>query len=298
MTDILPKQMTDDQLALRRKGIGASEVGRIMEGNWLSLYEEKLGIKQPDDLSTVFAVQLGMQTEPFNIFWCQAMFPQYFSESDINLNNGPIDRVSLASYQHPNLSYSFLSATPDAWCTIDGEHGVMDCKHTNPNPWGKIKYDSAEDRVLDTYKWQMQTQMMCTETRVGMISPIYGNTFGPPIICYEDKALQEQILERVSEFWEHVQLKCEPVDMKAVKAPVLTTETLRILDEDDIADTNYSSEWHDNAKHWLDSIDAKKTNEKVTKQLKSLMPADARQATAYGIRIRRSKSNSLTISPQ
>ena len=122
MTDILPKQMTDDQLALRRKGIGASEVGRIMEGNWLSLYEEKLGIKQPDDLSTIFAVQLGMQTEPFNIFWCQAMFPQYFSESDINLNNGPIDRVSLASYQHPNLSYSFLSATPDAWCTIDGEH--------------------------------------------------------------------------------------------------------------------------------------------------------------------------------
>ena len=46
MTDILPKQMTDDQLALRRKGIGASEVGRIMEGNWLSLYEEKLGIKE------------------------------------------------------------------------------------------------------------------------------------------------------------------------------------------------------------------------------------------------------------
>ena len=41
--------------------IGGSDMRRIMEGDWISLWEEKTGRKKPDDLSDVLPVQLGTQ---------------------------------------------------------------------------------------------------------------------------------------------------------------------------------------------------------------------------------------------
>ena len=36
--------------------IGGSDMRRIMEGDWISLWEEKTGRKKPDDLSDVLPV--------------------------------------------------------------------------------------------------------------------------------------------------------------------------------------------------------------------------------------------------
>ena len=52
--------------------IGGSDMRRIMEGDWISLWEEKTGRKKPDDLSDVLPVQLGTFTEQFNINWFQS----------------------------------------------------------------------------------------------------------------------------------------------------------------------------------------------------------------------------------
>ena len=51
--------------------IGGSDMRRIMEGDWISLWQEKTGRKEPDDLSDVLPVQLGTFTEQFNINWFQ-----------------------------------------------------------------------------------------------------------------------------------------------------------------------------------------------------------------------------------
>ena len=286
---------SDEQISNRRKTIGASEIGRIMDGKWLEVYEQKLNLVPPIDLSTVFVVQLGIQTEPFNIAWRMSSDPEYFTESDRRLNQGPVNKQSLATYTHPK--YKFLSATPDAWCTVHDEPGVMDCKHTNPNTWGKIKYDTPEDRVLDTYKWQMQQQMMCTDTKVSIISPIYGNVIGDAIIYHEDKALQKQIVKESSAFWEHVKLKLPPLDSSGVKTEKLKVDTYRSIDEEEVDASNYGSEWNDLSKVWLDTIKSKKENESATKQLKKIVPDDARSVTANGIRISRSKNDALKISP-
>ena len=48
----------------RTRGIGGSDATRIMRGDWLSLYNEKVGLTKPEDLSNVFRVQLGILTEP------------------------------------------------------------------------------------------------------------------------------------------------------------------------------------------------------------------------------------------
>ena len=51
--------------------IGGSDMRRIMEGDWISLWEEKTGRTKSADLSDVLPVQLGSFTEQFNINWFQ-----------------------------------------------------------------------------------------------------------------------------------------------------------------------------------------------------------------------------------
>ena len=53
----------------RAKGIGGSDAATIMNGDWLALWQEKTGRREPDDLSNVLPVQLGTFTEPFNRAW-------------------------------------------------------------------------------------------------------------------------------------------------------------------------------------------------------------------------------------
>ena len=53
----------------RRTGIGGSDAKRIMAGDWFSLWEEKTGRAEGDDLSNILPVQMGSFTEPFNLFW-------------------------------------------------------------------------------------------------------------------------------------------------------------------------------------------------------------------------------------
>ncbi len=55
---------------MERKGfIGGSDAVKIMNGDWLELWQIKTGVKEPDDLSSNLAVQLGSYTEDFNLSW-------------------------------------------------------------------------------------------------------------------------------------------------------------------------------------------------------------------------------------
>jgi hypothetical protein len=49
--------------------IGGSDAVKIIRGDWHDLYNEKIGIAQPSDLSHLFNVQLGTYTEQFNLAW-------------------------------------------------------------------------------------------------------------------------------------------------------------------------------------------------------------------------------------
>ena len=68
--------------------IGGSDMRRIMEGDWISLWQEKTGRKKPDDLSDVLPVQLGTFTEQFNINWFgqQTGKEVSFSQHEIKLD--------------------------------------------------------------------------------------------------------------------------------------------------------------------------------------------------------------------
>ena len=55
---------------MKRTGfIGGSDAVKIMNGDWFELWEVKTGLKEPEDLSSKLAVQLGIHTEDFNLSW-------------------------------------------------------------------------------------------------------------------------------------------------------------------------------------------------------------------------------------
>ena len=55
-----------------RKGyIGGSDAGRIINGDWLALWQEKTGRAEPEDLSRKLAVQIGIATEKVNLEFLQ-----------------------------------------------------------------------------------------------------------------------------------------------------------------------------------------------------------------------------------
>ena len=51
----------------RTKFIGGSDTIRLVKGDWESLYLEKIGEKQPEDLSDNLQVQIGITTEQLNV---------------------------------------------------------------------------------------------------------------------------------------------------------------------------------------------------------------------------------------
>ena len=51
--------------------IGGSDACRITSGDWINLWEEKTGRKEPEDLSKKLAVQIGIATEKVNLQFLQ-----------------------------------------------------------------------------------------------------------------------------------------------------------------------------------------------------------------------------------
>jgi len=59
--------VTPHQLAERRTRIGGSDAPKIVQGLWHELWLEKTSRAEPEDLSWVLPVQIGIVTEPLNI---------------------------------------------------------------------------------------------------------------------------------------------------------------------------------------------------------------------------------------
>ena len=69
MAKIIPiniKKKVDRNLSL-----GGSDSNRLMRGDGLILWQEKIGLVKPADLSKILPVQLGIATESINLDWLE-----------------------------------------------------------------------------------------------------------------------------------------------------------------------------------------------------------------------------------
>lgn len=170
----------------RKQGIGGSDATRLYEGDWYKLWQEKTDESLPQDLSDILPVQLGIHTEPFNIFW-------FSKQTGLKVNG------KQQTFFHEK--YPFMYAHVDG-LILGEDKAILECKHTNAF--------SNPKKVSDKYKAQLQHYLMVTGYPKVYVSVIFGNMKYEIMEVTEDSDFQEQLLNAEILFWHFVQKKKAP----------------------------------------------------------------------------------------
>jgi len=267
--------LTPEQKAARLTGIGGSDAGKIMSGDWLPLWEEKTGRKPGPDLSDVFEPNLGTFTEPFNLYWLAKQHPEW----QIEVATRETRRRSDAPH---------LLAHPDAFGLVNGSVAVVDAKHTNP--WPGKAYENREQRVSHTYFWQLVHNVHVCGAAIGILSPIYGNNWGPAILHRIDDETIARYLERANAFWSCVESDTAPEgEIEADEELPVDPAQLKTVNMEG------NNAWGDMATTYLESKSAAAAYKDAESGLKALVDKDVGLAFGHGLQIKRNKAGALRL---
>lgn len=209
MEIILPTH--EEWLKARREGIGASDAGVLLGVNpWktnVQLWEEKVGLREPEDISDKPAVQYGHGAEPH----LRALFALDHPELEV-VYESPYKIIR-------NDDHPFIQASPDGELIErrTGRRGGLEIKTTeirSPNQWKEW-----DGRIPQTYYAQVLWQMLATGWQFVWLKA--------QIKWYRDKELRldtrEYLIERNEvladlehaltagiKFWHHIQTKTRP----------------------------------------------------------------------------------------
>ena len=208
---VLPRSH-EEWLQARKKGLGASDAGTIIGVNkWKStveLWQEKVGLREPEDISGKSYVQYGHDAEPH----LRALFALDHPELKVTYDS-PYKMIF--SDELP-----FIFATPDGELEeiATGRHGGLEVKTTeilNPRQWA-----DWDNRIPDQYYAQVCHQMLASgwdfvyvlaqikwRTRDGELRKMIKEY---PIERRDALEDIEMLRKKEPVFWKHVQTKTEP----------------------------------------------------------------------------------------
>ena len=254
---------------IRTGFIGGSDAKRIVDGDWHTLYLEKVGLKPPEDLTANFQVQLGIYTEKFHIAWLNK-----FHGFDIRAG-----KSGMAMLEHP-----MIKANIDGWCHTN--QCFIDVKHSNGR--------ASRDSMIDWYLPQITHYCNVTGLDTGILSYIAGNALPDWFRITPGAAYQAELLKMELAFWWHVENEVPPdqlpdaaAAMKKIAASELKIDDMRTVSMEG------NNNWAALAVDYLLNVGSAAVFEKAKKGLKELVEADVRLAHGHGLMVKRSKSGSL-----
>lgn len=188
--------LTEAQLAMRRTGIGASEIGAVaglsQHESPLSIYLRKLGLTP--DVATNEAMEAGNELEGAICAWAAK-----------KLRIDPLDLVESDTLRHPEHPYLF--ATPDRLFR-DG-HALIQAKNVGlhmAHGWG-----GESDDVPDCYRAQVVQEMAIANVPLAYLAVLIG---GQNLRIYpiaRDLKLEATLIGVGRRFWlEHVLAEKRP----------------------------------------------------------------------------------------
>ncbi len=258
--------LSPEAIIERRKFIGGSDAAKIVSGDWHDLWLDKTGRKEPEDLSGVFAVQMGNATEELNLDWYTLK------------TGGPVTRRGEVVICK---EYPILRCTLDGFDAFDrGEERVIQAKHVN----GFSKIDDVRAR----YQFQVMHEALVCGVTKGILSVIIG-TNEPVLELIElDDFWATDYIEKCKQFWQHVIDDRAPENGAPMPEPPAPT-VMRTVD------MSASNVWGNYATVWLKEKDSAKQFKLAETELKKLVDADVKMAEGHGIAISRNKAGSLSI---
>lgn len=250
----------------RRKSIGSSDASRIMSGKWADLWLEKTSRKDPDDLSNVLVVQLGLWTEGFNRLWFE------------RITGNPVKDAGTMCV-HPTLP--FLTCTLDGRVRLtSGDEAVFEAKHVGGR--------EPLDIVIARYQPQVQHQMHVTGTNLAVLSCLIGTDRYEYVEIPRDDFYLAELVEREIAFWRHVEADEPPPDLEPIAAPVPPEEWKTV-------DFTGNNAWADSAAEWLEYKGHASRFKCAEKILKEMIGADVGIAYGHGVIVKRDRANRLGI---
>ena len=254
--------LTPEELEIRKSYANASEAGIITGTDaekQFNLYLEKIGSKEPDDLTWVQPVRFGEVTEALNI---------EFAEHKLGKKVTALQQAVISD------EYPWMRATLDGM--IDGH--ILECKCVSA--FGK------EDEQKAKYYPQVQQQMLITGAKKAYLSIFFGTLKHEIFEIEADPIFQSLLAESTRKFMECVKNRIPPVQIDSVHVPVAPINRV---------DMSGSNEWGNHAAIYTANYGYAKQYDLAVKELKALTPADAFEAYGAGVRVTRSKTGSLTI---
>ena len=272
--------------------IGGSDTVRLVNGDWENLYLEKIGEKQPDDLSDNLQVQIGIATEQLNVEW-------FVKNHSNNLDMNMIERnKSLGVYM---IDHVPCAANLDGLITQhqDKREWILECKHTNP-------FTSIKD-VIERYMPQIQFYMHLHRHRMKMIpirnrynccgafiSIIQGNgsKYHQSHIEY-DELYAEKIMSLVKKFWlNHVVPKIKPTNDGIEDPPEVNSIPIDRKVQRCMSSSNeFTNDTHD----YIKTMEVAHKHEEAKKRLLSHVTDDVYEMFNDYLVISVSKTGSRTI---
>jgi hypothetical protein len=255
------------QIVARDGRLTASRVACLMNGDAekiLNLWRELTGDPSfvPEDLSGIWAVQLGSHTETLNLDWYEHRTGKLLSRR----GEVVVDRLC-----------DWAACTLDAW--DDDLKAPVECKHVG----GFEKLDAVIARYMPQIHWQM----IVTGAHKGVFSIIEGAREPVIEIIERSEEYAAELWSRAERFMQCVFDLTPPVATAPIAAPAVKTEKLY--------DMTGNNQWGADAVTWITTKQAAKDYAAADKALKALVPADAAKCIGYGITISRNKAGSLSI---
>jgi len=258
----------------RRKGLGGSDAKRVMDGDWLSLWREKTGRAEGEDLSGNLAVQMGSATEAFNAFWFEKVTGRKISRRN--------DHV--VSRDHPHMRANLDGITT----TASGRGAYWDAKHVG----------RSDEQMILRYVPQMTHCASIVGLDYWILSVFVGNSKHEIIEGEVDPFYLEELLAKEAEFWSFVVSDTEPPSQAApVLAPKPASVLRKIQLEDAFRDTwpNWGPELLPLIRTFSETHAAAAKHAIVREEIKTLMPDDVGEITRGLFRASRSKAGAVTI---
>ena len=208
----------------RTKYITGTDAGVICGASpWKSpvqLWQEKLGLVEPEDVSNKLPVLAGIHMESGVV--------SYF-ESTVGLKTEMPDGYSV----HPD--YPFIAGSIDRW--IEGRQAILECKTARKTEaWG-----DDDNRYPEHYLLQIAHYCMLHNVNKCYLAVFFFNTYEFKVYTYDrDERLEKLLLEKELAFWELVRTKTapEPTSHEDIKAlypvssndnPVVATHRVHAL---------------------------------------------------------------------
>jgi predicted phage-related endonuclease len=251
----------------RREFIGGSDARIIMgsdEAALVSLWREKRGEAESEDLSGNLIVQLGTATEELNRAWYERNTSR---------------RVTAVQRRVKHSAIPWMVATLDG--IVEGTEAVFEAKFMLP-------WSFSEEAAAEKYMAQVQHNMWVTHLRSAVLSIITGGGKWVEITIPMDPLYLSVLVSAEKKFWRCVQSGETPHLIHA-EPPRPRVEAIRIVD------MSASNSWAEFAALFRNTRSAFLDHERAKSELKALMPEDAKEAIGHGVKAKRSKSGAVSF---